>query len=159
MPLTAFIPLFATMLSLAPARNQMSVRANIVDGYRQLLAAYDHDGDGRLSRVEWQAMVDIAFPPLPGTSESTRNDNEPRASSLGLHQFWDADKDGFLTLEELTRPAFASFDCMDGDHDGRLTQTETFSGMERCPSITWTGREWAVLSPISNPAGTALPAR
>src|SRR5690242_10635415 len=108
MLLAAFMPLIATMLSLAPVRNEMSVRANILDGYRQLLAAHDRDGDGRLSRAEWQAMVDIAFPPLSERSGSSENDNQPRASSIGLHRFWDADKDGFLTLEELTRPAFAS---------------------------------------------------
>jgi Ca2+-binding EF-hand superfamily protein len=41
----------------------------------------------------------------------------------------------FLTLDELLKRPLASFDCMDENHDGKVTKDEQFTSMDRCPSV------------------------
>jgi hypothetical protein len=59
-------------------------RAGIVAGYRLVLTANDHDGDRRLSRAEWTAMVSIAFPEQPRETPPPENHAQVRESMLAF---------------------------------------------------------------------------
>ncbi len=107
-------------------------RTDIVSHYRHALEAADRDHDGRLSHIEWAAIVDMSFPEGPRPGEATDNYAEVRAQMADFHRRWDTDGDGWVTLDELVREPLTSFDCMDSDGNQRLTEDEIWSGMERC---------------------------
>ncbi len=115
----------------APASSEER-RTDLVSHYRQALEAADRDHDGRLSRIEWAAMVDMSFPEQPRPGEATDNYAEVRAQIADFHRRWDSDGDGWLTLDELVREPLASFDCMDTDGNQRLTDEEIQASMGRC---------------------------
>lgn len=59
---------------------------------------------------------------------------EWRQELLSDHAGQDKDHDGYLTLDELLAGPLATFDCLDENHDGTVTQGEMSSGVERCSS-------------------------
>jgi hypothetical protein len=151
--------LTALLLLASPAEASVQTRDGIIQAYRQMVAEQDRDHDGRVSRAEWQAVVDRMFPPTPRPGEEASNYSEVRASSAGLLDYWDANGDSFFTFDEIVRPALESFACADRDRDGRVTEAEGWYSMENCPSITWTGTRWTTATLSLAASETAAPAR
>jgi Ca2+-binding EF-hand superfamily protein len=82
-------------------------------------------------------MVDADFLSLPHLPDgSLRPELErQRQEMLGFNASQDANKDGYLSLNEFLTGPLASFDCMDENHDGKLSKEEVSSGMTRCPVL------------------------
>jgi len=109
-------------------------RAGIIAGYRMVLSANDRDGDGRVSRAEWTAMVSGVLPEQPLPDPHLADYTETRASLLAQFDEQDLNHDGYLTLRELVREPLAFFACADRNRDGRLSEREIWRAMSRCPS-------------------------
>jgi hypothetical protein len=88
--------LTALLLLASPAEASVQTRDGIIQAYRQMVAEQDRDHDGRVSRAEWQAVVDRMFPPTPRPGEEASNYSEVRASSAGLLDYWDANGDSII---------------------------------------------------------------
>ena len=108
-----------------------STRTGLVASYTAMLKRIDTDGDGKISRMEWAAMVD-ASPMLQSTSLSEAQRNGLRLALMAGFDQNDSDKDGELTLDELMAKPLMRFACMDANHDGKVTQAETEAGMDKC---------------------------
>jgi hypothetical protein len=124
-------------------------RAGILAGYRLVLATNDLDGDGRLSRAEWSAMVSIAFPEQPLESPPPDNYAQVRDSVLAFYADQDRNHDGYLDLGELVRAPLAQFACADRNRDGRVSEREQWRAMSDCPAIR--------IGLVSEPPGHSTP--
>ena len=109
-------------------------RAGIVAGYRLVLSTNDLDGDGRLSRSEWEAMVSRTWPASPREVPPPDNYDQARSAVLAMYADYDRDHDDYLTLSELVREPLAQFACMDRNRDGRISRREVWRAMSRCAS-------------------------
>jgi hypothetical protein len=109
-------------------------RAGIVAGYRLVLAANDHDGDGRLNRPEWTAMVSTTFPEQPRETPPPDKHPQVRDSVLAFYAEQDRNHDGYLDLRELIREPLAQFACADSNRDGRISERERWRAMIHCAS-------------------------
>ena len=116
----------------AAAAPDTSTRTGLVASYTAMLKRVDSDGDGRVSRMEWAAMVD-ASPMLQSTSLSEAQRNGLRTALMAGFDQNDSDKDGELTLDELVAGPLVRFACLDANHDGKVTQAEADAGMDKCP--------------------------
>lgn len=123
------------LLAAAPAKPHAapdtSTRTGLVASYTAMVKRIDSDGDGKVSRMEWAAMVD-ASPMLQSTSLSEAQRNGLRAALMAGFDQNDSDKDGELTLDELMAKPLMRFACMDANHDGKVTQAEAEAGMDKC---------------------------
>jgi len=90
----------ATARPHAAAAPDTSTRTGLVASYTAMLKRVDSDGDGRVSRMEWAAMVD-ASPMLQSEGLSEAQRNGLRAALMAGFDQKDSDKDGSLTLDEL----------------------------------------------------------
>jgi Ca2+-binding EF-hand superfamily protein len=118
-----------------PAQN---TREHMVAGITLVLKSWDKDGDGKLSRVEVEGMVDAFFQRVAKDASGgkmTADLEKQRQEFLSFYASQDTNHDGYLTLDELLKQPLASFDCMDANHDGRVSKDEVVSGMQRCPSV------------------------
>lgn len=115
----------------AAAAPDTSTRTGLVASYTAMLKRIDSDGDGKVSRMEWAAMVD-ASPMLQSTSLSEAQRNGLRTALMAGFDQNDSDKDGELTLDELMAKPLMRFACMDANHDGKVTQAEMEAGMDKC---------------------------
>src|SRR6476660_9581784 len=88
-------------------------RAGIIAGYRLVLTANDHDGDHRLSRAEWTAMVSVVLPERPRETPPPDNYARVRDSMLAFYAEQDRNHDGYLDLQELVRGPLAYLACAD----------------------------------------------
>lgn len=113
----------------ATAAPDTSTRAGLIASYKTLLKKLDTDGDGKASRVEWAVMVD-ASPMLQSLSLSQAQRAGLRTALMAGQD--DSDKDGFLTLDELLAKPLVRFACLDGNHDGKVTQAEMKENMDHC---------------------------
>lgn len=116
----------------AAAAPDTSTRAGLVASYTAMLKRIDSDGDGKVSRTEWAAMVD-ASPMLQSGSLSQTQRYGLRAGLMAEFDRDDSDKDGLLTLDEMLAKPLFRFACLDSNHDGTVSQTETAANMDRCP--------------------------
>jgi Ca2+-binding EF-hand superfamily protein len=115
-----------------------NTREHMISNFRLVLKSWDSDGDGKLSRAEVQTMVNESFRRMKQSVKDGQTHPELEAQRQEFLVFYasqDTNGDGYLTLEELLKGPLASFDCMDANHDGKVSQEEVFSGMERCPSV------------------------
>lgn len=108
-----------------------STRAGLIASYESLLKKIDADGDDKVSRAEWAAMVD-ASPMLQSLSLSQAQRDALRSSLMAGFDQNDSDKDGFLTLDELLAKPLFRFACLDANHDGKVTQAEMEANMDKC---------------------------
>jgi hypothetical protein len=97
------------------------------------MSANDLDGDGRLSRFEWAAMISHTWPEQP-PEPNLSNYRQTRQAVLAMFDEQDGDRDGYLSLGELVREPLAQFACMDRNRDGRISHREIWRAMSRCPS-------------------------
>ena len=115
----------------AAAAPDTSTRAGLVASYTAMVKRIDSDGDGKVSRMEWAAMVD-ASPMLQSQGLSEAQRNGLRAALMAGFDQNDSDKDGSLTLDELMAKPLVRFACMDANHDGKVTQAEADAGIDKC---------------------------
>jgi len=138
------------LASIGPERMPTAdTRAGIIAGYRLVLTANDHDGDGRLSRAEWTAMVSVAFPERPRETPAPENYAQLRASMLAFYAGQDRNGDGYLDLRELVREPLAHFACADRNRDGRATRREQWRAMSHSPAIIFDFASEAPARPTS----------
>lgn len=123
----------------AAAAPGTSTRAGLVASYTAMFKRIDSDSDGKVSRMEWAAMVDAA-PMLQSTSLSEAQRNGLRMALMAGFDENDSDKDGELTLDELMAKPLLRFACLDANHDGKVTQAEADAGMDRCAQPAGVGR-------------------
>lgn len=123
--------LLAAAMAKPHAAPDTSTRTGLVASYEAMLKRIDGDGDGKVSRMEWAAMVD-ASPMLQSTSLSEAQRNSLRAALMAGFDQNDSDKDGELTLDELMAKPLMRFACLDANHDGKVTQAEAEAGMDKC---------------------------
>jgi Ca2+-binding EF-hand superfamily protein len=115
----------------AAAAPDTSTRAGLVASYEALIKRVDTDGDGKISRMEWAAMVE-ASPMLQSLSISQAQRDGLRAALMAGFDQNDSDKDGTLTLDELLAKPLQRFACLDANHDGKVTQAEMDANADRC---------------------------
>ena len=108
-----------------------STRDGLIASYTSMFKRIDTDNDGKVSRMEWAAMVD-ASPMLQSTSLSEAQRNGLRAALVAGFDQNDSDKDGSLTLDELMAKPLVRFACLDANHDAKVTQAEADAGMDKC---------------------------
>jgi Ca2+-binding EF-hand superfamily protein len=101
-------------------------RSYYIDGANQIVRGHDTDRDGRLSRHEWAAMVARGF----STVESVSNSQEALADVTSLFDLYDLNRDQFIAAAELATQYLYTFDCLDLNHDGRLSDEEASHGIE-----------------------------
>ena len=127
------ILLFALAAAAAKAHPapDTSTRDGLVANYSAMFKRIDADHDDKISRTEWEVMVD-ASPMLHAQGLSETNRTNLRAALMAGFDQNDSDKDGFLTLDELIAKPLFRFACLDANHDARVTQAEMAAGMDRC---------------------------
>lgn len=108
-----------------------STRAGLIASYTAMFKHIDTDGDGKVSRAEWETMVD-ASPMLQSTGLSEANRANLRAALMAGFGKNDSDGDGWLTLDELMAKPLVRFACLDANHDAKVTQAEMETNMDRC---------------------------
>jgi hypothetical protein len=108
-----------------------STRAGLIASYETLLKKLDTDGDGKASRAEWTVMVD-ASPMLQSLSLSQAQRDGLRTALMAGFDQDDSAKNGLLTLDELLAKPLVRFACLDGNHDGNVTQAEMKANMDHC---------------------------
>jgi Ca2+-binding EF-hand superfamily protein len=108
-----------------------TTRDGLIASYTSMVTRIDSDGDGKVSRAEWRTMVD-ASPMLQSLSLSQAQRDGLRASLMAEFDQNDSDKDGMLTLDELMARPLVRFACIDANHDGKVTQAEMGTSMDRC---------------------------
>ena len=131
--------LLAAAAAKPHAAPDTSTRTGLVASYTAMVKRIDSDGDGKVSRMEWAAMVD-ASPMLQSTSLSEAQRNGLRTALMAGFDQNDSDKDGSLTLDELMAKPLMRFACMDANHDGKVTQAEAEAGMDKCSAPAAVGR-------------------
>jgi len=97
------------------------------------------DGEGKLSRSEAHTMFDSFFRGIAQSNADGQAHPElmtQRQEMSGFYARQDTNQDGYLTLDELLTGPLATFDCMDVNHDARVTKEEVLGGMNRCPSVS-----------------------
>lgn len=95
------------------ARLARTTKAQLDELIKQRDAAFariDTDGNGTISRAEFDVQAKLPTPP------------EPDASPF-LKQF-DANKDGAISQAEFRAPTLANFDRLDGNKDGTVSPAE-----------------------------------
>ena len=115
-----------------------STREHMVAGMSMVLKSWDKDGDSKLSHAEVQGMVDEGFRRIAidaSGGKMTADLEKQRQEFLGFYASQDTNRDGNLSLQELLKGPLASFDCMDSNHDNKVSQDEVFIGMRQCPSV------------------------
>ena len=127
------ILLFALAAAAAKphAAPDTSTRDGLVASYTAMFKRIDSDHDDRISRAEWETMVE-ASPMLRAQGLSEANRANLRAALMAGFGQNDSDKDGFLTLDELMAKPLFRFACLDANHDAKVTQAEMAAGMDRC---------------------------
>lgn len=123
--------LLAAAAAKPHAAAPVQTRDALVASYNAMFKRIDIDGDGRISRMEWAAMVEES-PMLQSLSLSQAQRDGLRAGLMAEFDQDDSDKDGSLTLDELMARPLVRFACLDANHDGKVTQAEMDAGMERC---------------------------
>ena len=129
--------MFALFLLAAAAATKphaaapVQTRAALVASYTAMFTHIDTDSDGKVSRAEWAVMVD-ASPMLQSLSLSQAQRDGLRAALMAGFDQNDSDKDGSLTLDELMAKPLVRFACMDANHDGKVTQAEADTGIDKC---------------------------
>ena len=99
-------------------------RSYYVDAASRIVRGLDRDGDGQLSREEWAAMA---------TARPTSDPTGMLTAVNGIFDLYDFNRDHFVTADELATQYLYSFDCLDLNHDGRLSDEEASHGIEgRC---------------------------
>jgi Ca2+-binding EF-hand superfamily protein len=129
-----WLALGAGSMGKSPATN---TREDMIAGMTAVLHSWDKDADGKLSRAEVAVMIDEFFRRVAKETSGARMTadlQKQRQEFLGFYASQDTDRDGYLTLDELLKGPLATFDCMDENRDGKVSQEEMFSGLERCPS-------------------------
>ena len=114
-------------------------RAGLVASYTAMFKRIDTNGDDKISRAEWETMVD-ASPILQSLGLTQTQRDSLRASLMSGFDQNDSDKDGFLTLDEMMAQPLFRFACLDADHDARITQTEMAANMDRCSAPAGSGK-------------------
>jgi len=137
MPILFFV--LAATAARPHAVPDTSTRDGLIASYTAMFTHIDTDGDGKVSRAEWETMVD-ASPMLqsPGLSEANRANL--RAALMAGFERNDSDKDGFLTLDELMAKPLVRFACLDTNHDARVSQAEMEANMDRCSAPSGAGK-------------------
>lgn len=109
-------------------------RGGVVSGTELILVSWDEDKDARLSRTEWTRMADGA------ARRDAAGGSSLRSAAGKYFTADDTDRDGFLTREELLRPVLATFDCLDSNRSGILSDAEiSRGGTADCPGYDMQG--------------------
>jgi Ca2+-binding EF-hand superfamily protein len=123
--------LLAAAAAKAHAAPDTSTRDGVIASYTAMFKHIDTDGDGKVSRAEWEVMVD-ASPMLQSLSLTQSTRASLRATLMAGFDQNDSDKDGFLTLDELMAKPLLRFACLDTNHDAKVTQAEMEANMDKC---------------------------
>jgi Ca2+-binding EF-hand superfamily protein len=114
---------------------RLDTREKIISTFSEVLKAWDRNGDGQLSRSEVEAMVNKSFRRMAQSIPAGEVHPELEAQRQQIADHYiaqDTNKDGYLSLSELVKEPLANFDCMDADHDGKLSKSEERSVIDRC---------------------------
>ena len=125
-------------LSCCRVASTDETRDNLIAGYTSVLKAWDKDSDGRLSQTEVSAMVNEFFrrtSEYKSGGKFTKDLERDRQMFLSYYASQDANKDGYLSLDEFLKKPLASFDCLDDDHDGTVSREDAFRGIGKCPAL------------------------
>ncbi|HET6941643.1 MAG TPA: hypothetical protein VFH89_05740 [Sphingomicrobium sp.] len=118
------------------AASSDQTRENLIAGYTSVLKAWDKDRDGKLSQTEVSAMLNESFrrtSEYKSQGKLTKDLERDRQMFLSYYASQDANQDGYLSLDEFLKEQLAIFDCLDDDHDERVSREDTFRGKEKCP--------------------------
>lgn len=77
---------------------------------------------------EWLRRTARGVPPGQSHPELETERREIAANYMSQ----DTNKDGYLSLNELVKEPLANFDCIDADHDGKISKSEESSLIDRC---------------------------
>jgi len=112
-----------------------STRSGLIASYNAMFKHIDTDHDGKVSRAEWEVMVD-ASPMLQSQGLSEAQRKGLRAALMAGFEQNDSDKDDLLTLDELMAKPLVRFACLDANHDAKVTQIEAKEGMDLCSMLS-----------------------
>lgn len=117
-----FLVVLAVGCGTAEHTASVQTRSELVRNLINWIAEADQNGDQRLDKLEWQALVHRDFP-------SAAEEDRQRWGEKDF-AYYDSNGDGFVEAGELTAPSLVGFDCLDTDDDGRLTPTERVAARE-----------------------------
>ena len=120
--LLAFLVALPGGCSFTEPAPTVHTRDEVVQNLTNWVAEADQNRDGRLDKIEWQALVRRDF---PDTTEADR-----RRSADRDFAYYDRNGDNFIVPGELSAVSLVGFDCLDTDHDGRLSATEQVAAGE-----------------------------
>ena len=106
---------------LADANNDGKVsKQEYVDSRRKAIMRADHDRDGKVSAAEWKRAADLERMEL----QEAGADGASRVGKGGWFQAIDANKDGFVTPQEIDTVSNARFPKLDLNGDGYVDRIE-----------------------------------
>jgi hypothetical protein len=126
------------LMAVPPADEPLRVeeaRTDLVAAFQQLMAAFDHDHDGRVDRAEWREATARTGNFNPKVDRAIPIRMSLRAPSEEVFREMDSNQDGLLSFEEFSAGPLASFDCMDTNHDGIVQPAEDEAGRNRCSPV------------------------
>jgi hypothetical protein len=93
-----------------------NTRNELISNLSGWVVEADQNGDGRLNRSEFRALMRRDFPDNAEADRQRWGDRD--------FAYCDSNGDGFVEAGELTAPSLVGFDCLDTDRDGQLSSTE-----------------------------------
>ena len=118
-------------MKIEPSVKGMQVRPGDPNDPKALFKLLDGDGDGKVSRAEWNENKMAIFYIDDHNRDLKLSRDELRGLSQEAFDAADLNGDGFLSGYEFNQAAFLNFDAIDVDKAGSVTEDEFLAFLVR----------------------------